>query len=268
MIDQYKIADIGPVDIDKVGTSKIGDMTVNVIDLVADYAELMESLFDFDAIRAMFYSGFRMAFDAMHAVTGPYAKEILRTASARPTTRPATLSRCRISAVTIPTPTSSTPALGDEMMREDAPDFGGGLDGDGDRNLIIGKGIFVTPSDSLALLAANAHLAPGYKAGLKGIARSMPTSEAADRVAKKLGIGMYETPTGWKFFGVCTTPVWRRSVARKAPAPAPTMCARRMGCGLCCSGLTSLRRPQGAREKDRRGALGRIRPQLLFPPRL
>ncbi len=202
VIDQYRIADIGPVDIDKVGTAKIGDMTVNVIDSVADYAELMESLFDFDAIRAMFYSGFRMAFDAMHAVTGPYAKEILENRLGAPNHTARNFIPLPDFGGHHPDPNLvHAKHLYDEMMRPDAPDFGAASDGDGDRNLIIGKGIFVTPSDSLALLSANAHLAPGYKAGLKGIARSMPTSEAADRVAKKLGIGMYETPTGWKFFG-------------------------------------------------------------------
>jgi phosphoglucomutase len=162
----------------------------------------MESLFDFPAIRAMFEGGFRMAFDAMSAVTGPYATEILesRLGAAPGTVRNGT-----------PLPDFGghhpdpnlvhAKALYDEMMAPDAPDFGAASDGDGDRNLIIGRGIFVTPSDSLAVLAANAHLAPGYADGLAGIARSMPTSGAADRVAEKLGVGLYETPTGWKFFG-------------------------------------------------------------------
>ena len=177
-------------------------MTVEVIDPVADYAALMETLFDFPAIRAMFAGGFRMAFDAMSAVTGPYAHEILenRLGAAKGTVRNGT-----------PLPDFGghhpdpnlvhAKELYDEMMGDDAPDFGAASDGDGDRNLIIGRGIFITPSDSLAMLAANAHLAPGYAKGLAGIARSMPTSAAADRVAAKLGIGIYETPTGWKFFG-------------------------------------------------------------------
>lgn len=202
VIDRFLIADIGTVDIDTPGESRVGDMTIQVIDPVTDYAELMEELFDFDAIRALFKSGFRMAFDAMHAVTGPYAKEILehRLGAPKGTAR---------NFIPLPDFGGHHPdpnlvhakQLYDEMMGADAPDFGAASDGDGDRNLIIGKGIFVTPSDSLALLAANAHLAPGYKGGLKGIARSMPTSGAADRVAEKLGVGMYETPTGWKFFG-------------------------------------------------------------------
>ncbi|MER8563015.1 alpha-D-glucose phosphate-specific phosphoglucomutase [Mesorhizobium sp. M0578] len=201
-ISSFKIADIGQVDIDTIGTVKTGDMTVEIIDPVADYAELMESLFDFDALRALFKSGFRMRFDAMHAVTGPYAKEILENRLGAPNGTARNF---------IPLPDFDghhpdpnlvhAKHLYDEMMGPDAPDFGAASDGDGDRNLIIGKGIFITPSDSVAMLAANAHLAPGYKAGLKGIARSMPTSGAADRVAEKLGIGIYETPTGWKFFG-------------------------------------------------------------------
>jgi len=201
-IREYRIADLGPIDLDKIGTISTGGMTIEVIDPVADYAQLMETLFDFDAIRAMFKGGFRMAFDAMHAVTGPYAKEILENRLGAPegTAR---------NFVPLPDFGGHHPDpnlvyakdLFDDMMAPAAPDFGAASDGDGDRNLIIGRGIFVTPSDSLAVLAANAHLAPGYKAGLKGIARSMPTSAAADRVAAKMKIGMYETPTGWKFFG-------------------------------------------------------------------
>jgi phosphoglucomutase len=201
-IDHYKIADFDDVDLDRIGTFETGGMTIEVVDPVTDYAELMETLFDFDAIRALVSGGFSVAFDAMHAVTGPYASEIL-------------VRRLGVDPAFV---FNSTPledfgghhpdpnlvhakALYDLMMGPDAPDFGAASDGDGDRNLIIGKGIFVTPSDSLAMLAANAHLAPGYKAGLKGIARSMPTSAAADRVAAKLGVEMHETPTGWKFFG-------------------------------------------------------------------
>ncbi len=201
-ISEYKILDAPDLDLDTEGTFDLGEMKVSVIDPVASYAELMESLFDFPAIRAMFADGFTMSFDAMSAITGPYATEILenRLGAAPGTVRNGT-----------PLPDFGghhpdpnlvhAKELYDRMMGPDAPDFGAASDGDGDRNLIIGKGIFVTPSDSLALLAANAHLAPGYKAGLAGIARSMPTSAAADRVAEKLDIGCYETPTGWKFFG-------------------------------------------------------------------
>ena len=201
-IDRYLTLDAPEIDLDDVGTFSLGNATIEVIDPVADYAALMETLFDFDAIRAMFAGGFRMAFDAMHAVTGPYATEILekRLGASRGTVR---------NGVPLPDFGGHHPDpnlvhardLYDLMMSPGAPDFGAASDGDGDRNLIIGKGIFVTPSDSLAMLAANAHLTPGYADGLKGIARSMPTSAAADRVAEKLGIGLYETPTGWKFFG-------------------------------------------------------------------
>ena len=201
-IKSYKIADIGPVDLDTIGNFNVGDLKINVIDPVADYAALMQTLFDFDAIRAMFKSGFRMAFDSMHAVTGPYGKEILENQLGAPK---------GTSRNNVPLPDFGghhpdpnlvyAKELYDDVMSPDGPDFGAASDGDGDRNMIVGKGLFVTPSDSLAVLAANARLAPGYRAGLKGIARSMPTSAAADRVAHKLGIGMYETPTGWKFFG-------------------------------------------------------------------
>jgi len=201
-IDSYRIADVPDVNLDLEGTHEIEGMTVTVIDPVADYAELMESLFDFEAIRALLAGGFRIVFDAMSAVTGPYAKEILEN-------RLGAAKGSVLNFVPLPDFGGHHPdpnlvharALYETMMADDAPDFGAASDGDGDRNLIIGKGIFVTPSDSLAMLAANAHLAPGYAKGLAGIARSMPTSGAADRVAEKLGIGIYETPTGWKFFG-------------------------------------------------------------------
>lgn len=202
VIDRFKIADLGTVDIDTLGESRAGDMVVQVIDPVTDYAALMETLFDFNAIRALFRSGFRMAFDAMHAVTGPYAKEILENRLGAPDGTARNFVPLPDFGGHHPDPNLvHAKHLYDEMMGPDAPDFGAASDGDGDRNLILGRGIFVTPSDSLAILAANAHLAPGYEEGLKGIARSMPTSGAADRVAEKLGIGMYETPTGWKFFG-------------------------------------------------------------------
>ncbi|MCA0012547.1 alpha-D-glucose phosphate-specific phosphoglucomutase [Mesorhizobium sp. B292B1B] len=201
-ISSFKTADIDAIDIDTVGTVKAAGMTVEIIDPVADYADLMESLFDFDALRKLFKSGFRMRFDAMHAVTGPYAKEILEHRLGAPDGTCRNFKPLPDFGGHHPDPNLvHAKHLYDEMMGPDAPDFGAASDGDGDRNLIIGKGIFVTPSDSLAMLAANARLAPGYKKGLKGIARSMPTSGAADRVAEKLGIGMYETPTGWKFFG-------------------------------------------------------------------
>ncbi|MBZ9865478.1 alpha-D-glucose phosphate-specific phosphoglucomutase [Mesorhizobium sp. CA15] len=201
-IKSFKIADIGAIDIDTIGTVKAGDMTVEICDPVKDYAELMESLFDFNALRKLFKSGFRMRFDAMHAVTGPYAKEILERRLGAPDGTCRNFKPLPDFGGHHPDPNLvHAKHLYDEMMGPNAPDFGAASDGDGDRNLIIGRGIFVTPSDSVAMLAANAKLAPGYKDGLKGIARSMPTSGAADRVAEKLGIGIYETPTGWKFFG-------------------------------------------------------------------
>lgn len=202
VIDSYKIADVADVNLDAEASHQVGNMTVTVIDPVADYAELMESLFDFAAIRKLIAGGFRVVFDAMSAVTGPYAKEIIEKRLGAP-------KGSVMNFIPLPDFGGHHPdpnlvharALYETMMAPDAPDFGAASDGDGDRNLIIGKGIFVTPSDSLAILAANAHLAPGYAKGLAGIARSMPTSGAADRVAEKLGIGLYETPTGWKFFG-------------------------------------------------------------------
>ena len=201
-ITAYKIAVEHDVDLGTVGRSQLAGMIVDVVDPVTDYAALMETLFDFPAIRAMFANGFRMRMDSMHAVTGPYAHEIFeRRLGAAPGTV--------INGTPLPdfggmhpdpNPTWAK-ALMDEMFGNNAPDFGAASDGDGDRNMVVGRGIYVSPSDSLAVLAANAHLAPGYKAGLKGVARSMPTSAAADRVADALGIGKYETPTGWKFFG-------------------------------------------------------------------
>ena len=201
-ISAYKILDAGDVDLDRVGGAKLGEMTVEVIDPVGDYQSLMERLFDFDLIRGAFGNGFSMRFDAMHAVTGPYAKAILEGALGAPAGTVVNGVPEEDFGGHHPDPNLvHAKALYDLMMSEGGPDFGAASDGDGDRNLIIGKGVFVTPSDSLAMLAANAHLAPGYADGLAGIARSMPTSQAADRVAKKLGIPAFETPTGWKFFG-------------------------------------------------------------------
>jgi len=201
-IAQYRISDAPDVDLDAIGTSQVEGMAVEIVDPVADYAALMEKLFDFDRIAALFASGFSMRFDAMHAVTGPYAKAIIEGRLGAP-------EGTVVNAVPLPDFGGGHPdpnlvharELYDLMMGPNAPDFGAASDGDGDRNLIIGRGRFVTPSDSLAILTANAHLAPGYADGLAGVARSMPTSAAADRVAEKLGIAVYETPTGWKFFG-------------------------------------------------------------------
>jgi len=201
-IDSYKIIDAEDVDIDIIGTSRIGDMTVEVVDPVALYAALMESLFDFAAIRAMIAGGFTLAFDSMSAVTGPYAVEIFEKRLGAPQGTVMNGTPLPDFGHHHPDPNLvHAKQLYERMMASDAPDFGAASDGDGDRNLIIGRHCYVTPSDSLAVLAANAHLAPGYAAGLKGIARSMPTSGAADLVAEKRGVALYETPTGWKFFG-------------------------------------------------------------------
>ncbi len=201
-IDQYRILDAADADIDTLGTSQLGAMAVEVVDPVAGYAALMESLFDFPAIKAMIAGGFTLAFDSMSAVTGPYATEIFERRLGAPAGTVMNGTPLPDFGHHHPDPNLvHAKALYDRMMAADAPDFGAASDGDGDRNLIIGRHCYVTPSDSLAVLAANAHLAPGYAAGLKGIARSMPTSGAADRVAQKLGIPLYETPTGWKFFG-------------------------------------------------------------------
>ncbi|HEV7417921.1 MAG TPA: alpha-D-glucose phosphate-specific phosphoglucomutase, partial [Tianweitania sediminis] len=202
VIDSYKICETPDVDLDRIGRVVVGGMDVEVIDPVADYAALMGELFDFRAIKAMIAGGFSLTFDAMHAVTGPYAKEILERRLGAPEGSVRNFVPLEDFGGHHPDPNLvHARELYELMMSAEAPDFGAASDGDGDRNLIIGRGIFVTPSDSLAMLAANAHLAPAYASGLKGIARSMPTSRAADRVAEKLGVELYETPTGWKFFG-------------------------------------------------------------------
>ena len=201
-LTEYSILEAQDVDLGAIGRHDLGGMIVDVVDPVTDYADLMESLFDFDAIRSMFNDGFRMRMDSMCAVTGPYAVEILenRLGAAPGTVVNGTPLPDFGGMHPDPNPTWAK-ALMDEMFGTAAPDFGAASDGDGDRNMVVGREIYVSPSDSLAVLAANAHLAPGYRAGLKGVARSMPTSAAADRVADALGIGKYETPTGWKFFG-------------------------------------------------------------------
>ena len=201
-ISEYLIFDSPDVDINTTGKLHIGDTEIWVVDPVIDYAALMETLIDFPKIRKMFASGFRMRFDAMNAVTGPYAKEILelRLGAEKGTVVHGTPLPDFGGMHPDPNPTWAKDLM-DEMFGLNAPDFGAASDGDGDRNMVVGRGIYVSPSDSLAVLAANAHLVPGYIEGLKGIARSMPTSAAADRVAESLGLLSYETPTGWKFFG-------------------------------------------------------------------
>ncbi len=201
-IESYGMIDTPDLDLGTTGELALGTMTVEIVDPVADYAALMETLFDFDAIRALFASGFRMRFDAMHAVTGPYAHAILedRLGAGPGTVVNGTPSPDFGGGHPDPNPIWAK-ALVDEMMGAGAPDFGAASDGDGDRNMILGAGCYVTPSDSLAVLAAHARRAPAYAGGLAGVARSMPTSRAVDRVAERLGIECHETPTGWKYFG-------------------------------------------------------------------
>jgi phosphoglucomutase len=201
-ISEYRILDAQDVSLDAPGTQELGGMLVEVIDPVADYADLMQSLFDFDAIRQMLANGFRIKFDGMHAVTGPYAREIFLKRLGAPEDSIMNCEPLEDFGGGHPDPNLTyAHDLVEVMYADDAPDFGAASDGDGDRNMILGKQFFVTPSDSLAVIAANAGMAPGYAQGLKGVARSMPTSAAVDRVAEKLGIPCYETPTGWKFFG-------------------------------------------------------------------
>jgi phosphoglucomutase len=202
-IKRYLLVGARDVDLAKIGASTVAGMAVEVIDSVADHAELLASLFDFDRIGALLRSGkFKMCFDAMHAVTGPYAKEIFIKRLGAPA--PSVMNGEPLpdfgGGHPDPNPTYAEDLI-KIMFAEAGPDFGAASDGDGDRNMIVGSHFIVTPSDSLAVLAANAKLVPGYAAGLKGVARSMPTSAAVDRVAEALGIACFETPTGWKFFG-------------------------------------------------------------------
>ncbi|MBP0000437.1 MAG: alpha-D-glucose phosphate-specific phosphoglucomutase [Cyanobacteria bacterium SID2] len=202
-IEGYKILETPDIDLDTLSIVQMGAATVEVIDPVVDYVDLMQSLFDFDRICDLLTSGkFRMCVDSLHAVTGPYARSIFEDHLGA---REGTV----CNGIPLEDFGGGHPDpnlvyahdLVEILFGDDAPDFGAASDGDGDRNMILGRNFFVTPSDSLAVLAANAHLVPGYKDGLAGVARSMPTSAAVDRVAEKLGIDCYETPTGWKFFG-------------------------------------------------------------------
>lgn len=198
----YRISDAPDIDIDMPGERTVDGMLVAVIDPVADYAELMAQLFDFDAIRRLFAGGFTMCFDAMHAVCGPYAHAILEGMLGAPAGTVINGQPLEDFGGLHPDPNPvNAEQLVELMAAPDAPDFGAASDGDADRNMIVGRNFAVTPSDSLAVLAANATVAPGYAGGLAGIARSMPTSRAADRVAEALGVPCYETPTGWKYFG-------------------------------------------------------------------
>lgn len=205
LITHYKIADLPEIDIDHIGETIFDDgkFTVKIIDAVQDYADLMQELFDFTAIKKLLASGFKVQFDAMHAVTGPYAQEIFTNRLGAPIT---SLMNCVPSEDFNGGHPDPNLTYAEDLVKimyagDRAPDFGAASDGDGDRNMILGKNFFVTPSDSLAVLAANATLIPAYATGIAGVARSMPTSGAVDRVAAKLNIPCYETPTGWKFFG-------------------------------------------------------------------
>ena len=202
-IDAYKILEAEDVNIGKLGSFELGSMTVQVIDGVADYCELMQSLFDFDSIRQLLTSGnFRMCMDSLHAVTGPYAHTLFEQYLGAPQGTVRNGKPLEDFGGGHPDPNLVyAHELVDILFGDNAPDFGAASDGDGDRNMILGRNFFVTPSDSLAVLAANAKLVPGYSSGIAGVARSMPTSAAVDRVAAQMGIDCYETPTGWKFFG-------------------------------------------------------------------
>ena len=201
-ISEYRIMELPDIDIDHLSEQTLGEMLVEVIDPVADYAELMEQLFDFEAIRTLIASGFRLRFDAMHAITGPYAHAILEQQLGAPAGSVINGEPKQDFGGGHPDPNLTyAKELVAEMFGDKAPDFGAASDGDGDRNMVLGNNFFVNPSDSLAVIAANAECIPGYKGRLKGVARSMPTSGAVDKVAEKLGIECFETPTGWKFFG-------------------------------------------------------------------
>lgn len=201
-ITQYKLLDLPDVDLSSIGVTTLDGFEVEVIDSVSDYADLMQSMFDFSAIKRWLSAGHRLQFDAMHAVTGPYAKEIFVNRLGAPAS---SLMNCEVSENFGGGHPDPNLTYAEDLVKIayglQAPDFSAASDGDGDRNMILGNHFFVTPSDSLALIAANAKLIPAYAKGLSGVARSMPTSGAVDRVAEKLGIDCYETPTGWKFFG-------------------------------------------------------------------
>jgi len=202
-IEQYYSLDASDIELGQLGRKTLGDSVIEIVDPVSAYAQLMEQLFDFERIRELLTSGsFRMHFDAMNAITGPYAHAILEQTLGAP--RGSVLRGIPLADFGGEHPDPNLAHAVDLQRRlsgSDAADFGAASDGDGDRNMILGANFYVTPSDSLALLAANARLVPGYRAGLAGVARSMPTSQAVDRVAAQLGIPCYETPTGWKFFG-------------------------------------------------------------------
>ena len=202
-ITEYKTTNTQDIDLDSIGSQQIGNIKITIIDPVSDYAELMQSIFDFKLLKQSISSGYiTLLFDAMSAITGPYAKRILVDILGAPSESVINAEPLEDFGGHHPDPNlAHAHELAELMFSDNAPVFGAASDGDGDRNMITGSNIFVTPSDSLAILAANAHLIPAYSKGLSGVARSMPTSQAVDRVAAKYNIPCYETPTGWKFFG-------------------------------------------------------------------
>jgi phosphoglucomutase len=202
-IERYLTLEHADLDLDALGEVRVGQTTVAIIDPLEDYLAVMEELFDFDALAALFRGGFRMVFDAMNAVTGPYARRILEERLGAPAGTVINGTPLEDFGGHHPDPNLvHAKELVEQLFGSDAPDFGAACDGDGDRNLILGRNFFVTPGDSLAVITEHAreHI-PGYRRGLAGVARSMPTSTAVDRVAAAFGINCYETPTGWKFFG-------------------------------------------------------------------
>lgn len=239
-ITSYRIAETDDIDLGTLGLTRLGGTGIEVIDPVADYAALMERLFDFGAIRALFARGFTLRFDAMHAVTGPYAIEILEN-------RLGSAAGSVVNAVPLPDFGQGHPDpnptwakdLFDLLMGPQAPDFGAASDGDGDRNMILGRGVYVSPSDSLALLAAHAQLAPAYAGGLRGVARSMPTGGGWIGWRRRLGLRVTRRRRGGNSLATFWMPGASPCAARRVSAPGRTMCARRTGSGPCCSGSIS-----------------------------
>lgn len=202
VLRELRSSDAPDIDIDRLGLQQFDNLQIDVIDPVADYAAVMRELFDFEMLRAMFQRGFTVRVDAMNAVGGPYAKAILEGELGAPAGTVVNAEPLEDFGGLHPDPNPvNAEDLIARMQRPDAPDFGAAMDGDADRNMVVGRNFVVTPSDSLALMTAHARLIPGYRDGLLGVARSMPTSAAVDRVAKAMGLPCFETPTGWKFFG-------------------------------------------------------------------
>ena len=236
-LSEIRISDSADIALDVLGDYVLDGMQVTVIDPVATYAELMRTLFDFDAIRKLFAGGFRLRFDAMNAVGGPYAKALLEGELGAPAGTVVNAEPLEDFGGLHPDPNPvNAEDLIAHMFAEDAPDMGAASDGDADRNMVVGRRFVVSPSDSLAVLAAHATLIPGYAKGLAGVARSMPTSTAADRVAKSLGIPCYETPTGWKFFGNLLDAGKVTLCGEESYGTGSDHVREKMACGPCCSG--------------------------------